>query len=318
MDDMAAVATEPETMSGTATLECRTLVMTYAHLRVRDPCAEARLLTSLSEVGQTSPIIVARDAEGRAVVIDGYRRVRALERLGHDTVEAVVLELHEVDALVYCHRLETSRRRSAVEEGWLLRELCGQRPNLHDIGRALGHSHSWVSRRLALVHALPERVEAAVRGGIIPPDSAMKSLVPLARKNRVHCEQLVESLGSHRITTRQMAQLYAAWRAGDQEQKERIIRAPRLFLRAVEVSTPALPCDEIGWLVRDLGALDEALGRAHESVSRIVESEPPVTHAVRVRRAFRPVAAAWETLRSKMEELDAGPRHADRDLAAAG
>jgi ParB family transcriptional regulator, chromosome partitioning protein len=317
VDDMPAETTEAETTSGTVTLECRTLVRTYAHLRVRDRSAEARLLTSLSEVGQTSPILVARDATQRPVVIDGYRRVYALERLGHDTVTAVVLALPEVEALVYCHRLQTGRRRSAVEEGWLLRELCGQHPNLRDLGRALGHSHSWVSRRLSLVGVLPERVEEAVRRGLLPADSAMKSLVPLARKNSVQCEQLVENLGGERVTTRQVAQLYKAWRAGDEEQKERIVQAPRLFLRAVEASMPAAVGDELGGLLRELDALGEALGHAHESLCRTLAVELAVTHTARVRRAFGPVVTAWETLRSKMEELDAGPRHADGDLAAA-
>jgi ParB/RepB/Spo0J family partition protein len=318
MDNDFATQTEPETMAGTITLECRTLVLTYAHLRVREPNAEARLTASLADRVQMSPVLVVRDADGRAVLIDGYRRVCALLRLRKDTVTAIVLGISEADALAYCHRLATNGRRSALEEGWLVRELNGQGPSLHDIGAALGRSHSWVSRRLALVHALPESVQETVRRGIIPPDSAMKSLVPLARANRAECEQLVLRLGDTRVTTRQMSQLYAALRAGDKEQRERIVQAPLLFLRAVAGRDPKEPKDEIGWLIRELGVTAAALGRVQESFERAVAVDPSVVKNPRVRRAWRPIATTWQTLSSSMEERDAGPGYPRCDLAAAG
>ena len=306
---------EPEIRPGTLTLECRALRMTYAHLRIRDAGAEARLSASMAEVGQRSPVIVVHDLEGSPVLIDGYRRVRVLGRLGQDTVTAVALGLHEADALVYCHRQETSRRRTIVEEGWLLRELRGQGPTLEAIGLSLGRSPSWVSRRLALVSVLPESVEEAMRRGALPAHGAMKSLVPLARANKAHCERLVRALGEGRVTTRQMAQLYAAWRAGDEEQRERIVGAPRLFLRAAAASAPE-PGDELGWLVQKLGAAAQALTRAGESLERAISVDARVVKSARVRRAIRPIEAAWKALHTRMED-DAGPRHAERDLAAA-
>lgn len=308
---------EPETRPGTVTLECRALRMTYAGLRIRDPRAEAHLSASMAEVGQRGPVVVVHDTEGYPVLIDGYRRVRALVRLGQDTVTAVVLGLSEADALVYCHRQQTSRHWSMVEEGWLLRELHGQGPALEVIGLALGKSRSWVSRRMALVCALPESVEEAVQRGRVPADGAMKSLVPLARANRAHCEQLVAALGDGRVTTRQMAQLYAAWRAGDDEQRERIVGAPRLFLRAAAASSPEVG-DELGWLLQKLVVAGEALTRAGESFDRAASVDATVVMSARVRRATRRIQAAWDALHTRMEEDHAGPRHAGGHLAAAG
>jgi ParB family chromosome partitioning protein len=309
--------TEPAPRPGTISLECQALVLRYVNLRIRDAGAEARLGASMAEAGQTSPVIVVHDADGRPVLLDGYRRVRALGQLGNDTVLAILLGLSEADGLVYCHRQETSRRRSVVEEGWLVRELCVQGPTLQAIGVALGRTASWVSRRMALVSALPESAEEAVRSGRVPPHAAMKSLVPLARANKAHCEQLVRALGDQRVTTRQVAQLYAAWRAGDDEVRERIASAPRLFLRAVEASVPE-PGDEIGWLIQKLGVADEALRRTGESLARATSADARVVTSPRVRRAIRTMRAAWEALHSRMEEYDAGPRYADRDLAVAG
>jgi ParB family chromosome partitioning protein len=309
--------TEPAPRAGTISLECRALVLRYVNLRIVDAGAEARLAASMAEAGQTSPVIVVHDADGCPVLLDGYRRVRALGRLGNDTVIALVLGLSEADGLVYCHRQETSRRRSVVEEGWLIRELCVQGPTLHAVGVALGRTASWVSRRMALVSALPKSAEEAVRCGRLPPHAAMKSLVPLARANKAHCEQLVKGLGDQRVTTRQVAHLYAAWRAGDGEVRERIASAPRLFLRAVEASAPE-PGDEIGWLIQKLGVADEVLRRTGESLEQAASADASVVTSPRVRRAIRGMRAAWEALHNRMEEYDAGPRHADCDLAAAG
>jgi ParB-like chromosome segregation protein Spo0J len=321
MDDPGDFAAEPDTEPapppGTITLECRALVLRYVGLRIRDAGAEARLAALMAEAGQTSPVIVVHDADGRPVLLDGYRRVRALGQLGNDTVIAIGLGLSEADGLVYCHRQETSRRRSVVEEGWLVRELLGQGPTLRAIGVALGRTASWVSRRMALVSALPESVEEAVRSGWVPPHAAMKSLVPLARANRPQCEQLVRALGKERVTTREMAQLYAAWRAGDDEVRERIASAPRLFLRAVEASAPE-PGDETGWLIQKLGVAGDALTRTGDGLECAARADAGVLKSARVRRAIRTMTAAWDALHLRMEECDAGSRYADCDLAAAG
>jgi ParB-like chromosome segregation protein Spo0J len=316
-DFAAEPDTEPAPPPGTITLECRALVLRYVGLRIRDAGAEARLAALMAEAGQTSPVIVVHDADGRPVLLDGYRRVRALGQLGNDTVIAIGLGLSEADGLVYCHRQETSRRRSVVEEGWLVRELHGQGPTLRAIGVALGRTSSWVSRRMALVSALPESAEEAVRSGWVPPHAAMKSLVPLARAHRAHCEQLVAALGDGRVTTRQMAHLYAAWRAGDGEQRERIVGAPRLFLRAAEAASPEAG-DELGWLLQKLGVAGEALTRAGESLERAASVDATVVMSARVRRATRRIQTAWDALHTRMEEGHAGPRHAGSHLGAAG
>ena len=64
------------------------LVRRYEALRTRSAIRERRLLASLAEIGQQAPVIVVRDGE-RLVVVDGYKRLRALGRLGHDTVQTI-------------------------------------------------------------------------------------------------------------------------------------------------------------------------------------------------------------------------------------
>ena len=71
-------------------LEFHQLDLRYAHLRVRHPARERRLLASLADTGQQMPIVVVAVPNAAHVVVDGYKRVRGLQRLHRDTVQAVV------------------------------------------------------------------------------------------------------------------------------------------------------------------------------------------------------------------------------------
>src|SRR4030065_398502 len=110
-----------------------------------------------------------RGVDGGYVLIGGYRRVELLRRLGRDTGYAMVLSMDEASALLFAYRLERSGRRSALEEGWLLKELG----SVHGMGRealsrALLRSTSWIRRRLGLVEGLPGAVQDAGRAGWVP------------------------------------------------------------------------------------------------------------------------------------------------------
>ena len=99
-------------------LEFHQLDRRWEHLRVRHPARQRRLLASLAEVGQQTPIVVV-SAEGqtdRFVVIDGYKRIVALGQLGRDTVDAVVWPMSEA-AAVLLDRSRTVRTRNGAGGG---------------------------------------------------------------------------------------------------------------------------------------------------------------------------------------------------------
>ena len=239
-------------------LEFHELDLRYEHLRRRVPEREKRLLASLALTGQQCPIVVVGGDGIRRVVVDGYKRVRALRQLKVDTVAATSWELAEVDALV-CERLmRASGGDDAFEQGWLLREL-EERFGLtqQELAQSFDKSVSWVCRRLSLVKELPEEIQERVRRGELVPHAAMKYLVPLARANRQACLALVESLGKRKPSSRQMGAVYGAWLAGDVAQRERIVADPWLFLRAQEEARRADNAEKppVQQLLGDLGAL---------------------------------------------------------------
>ena len=165
---------------GALQVELHQLTLRYEHLRKRDPRQERALLSSLSEVDQQLPIVVVSEAE-RFVLIDGYKRVRALKRLARDTVRALCWPITEADALL----LERGLRQGsedALDQAWLLAELQERfQWSLEVLARRFEHSKSWVSGRLALLQAMPAPIQEQVRVGSLSAHAAMKYLVPLAR-----------------------------------------------------------------------------------------------------------------------------------------
>src|SRR5512138_493190 len=82
-------------------LEIGQLELRYEKLRKRSARRERQLLASLSEHGQLLPVVVVRaEAAERFVLLDGYKRVRALRRLASDTVRATLWDLPPADGLL--------------------------------------------------------------------------------------------------------------------------------------------------------------------------------------------------------------------------
>jgi ParB family transcriptional regulator, chromosome partitioning protein len=241
-------------------LEHQQLDLRYELLRRRSPERERRLLASLAEKGQQVPIVVVADRDERHVVVDGYKRVRCLKQLKADTVLATSWQLSEVEALILEHLMRESEGGDPFEQGWLLRELrLRSHPTLSQemLAQRFDKTASWVCRRLGLVEDLPEEVQERVRRGLLGPYAAMKYLVPLARANSKACVQLVGALGCRGTSSRQLAALYRAWFAGDEQSRERLLADPWLFLKAQEELKREGPLEKppARALLGDLGAI---------------------------------------------------------------
>lgn len=249
-------------------LEFHQIELRYEGLRRTSAERERRLCGSLAQVGQQAPVVVVAGGDGgRHVLVDGYKRVRALQRLRRDVVSAVCWDLPEMDALLLERLMRAGESESVLEQGWLLRELRDRfHIGLEDLARRFDRSPSWVSRRLALVGELPASVQEKVRVGAIPAHAAMKHLVPLARAKREDCERLCEALAPLRPSTRQIARVCAAFAVGDSRARAVLLGDPGVFLRAQEAAARPAPAAEQSpaqVLLGDLGALGGIARRAH-------------------------------------------------------
>jgi len=268
-------------------LEFHQLDRRWEHLRVRHPQRQRRLLASLADAGQQTPIVVVALAgdTNRYLVIDGYRRIAALEQLGRDTVEAVVWPMSEVEALLLDRSLRVSQQESVLEQGWLLQELEQRFAyGLEDLARRFDRSVSWVSRRLALVELLPEVIQQQVREGKISAHVAMKFLVPMARIEVESCQRMAAIFAQHHCDTRQAGQLYAAWRDGSEAIRKRILEAPDLFLRAQQQSESQNAAPDVPELFRDLEMVVAIVNRAHRRLAGAAVAEMEATQCEAVLR----------------------------------
>jgi ParB/RepB/Spo0J family partition protein len=304
-------------------LEFHRLDLRYESLRKRSPSREARLLASLAEAGQQVPVVVVAGGEGgRLVLVDGYKRVRALVRLRRDVVRAVAWDLAEADALLLERLMRSADGNGALEEGWLLGELRDRfGMTVEELARRFDKSASWVSRRLALVMDLPDEIQEQVRRGEIVAHAAMKHLVPLARANREQAVRMSAALAPHRPTSRQVAALYAAWLGGSAETREALVRDPGLFLRARAAASRPPDAAEQGpaaVLLSDLGALGGVARRALRHLRDGLARRLVPHERDEVRRAAVQARSETDQLftRCEKEVGDARPDDAIRDPAA--
>jgi ParB/RepB/Spo0J family partition protein len=257
-------------------LEFHQLDRRWEHLRVRHPGRQRRLLASLADSGQQTPIVVVA-AEGQAdryVVIDGYKRIAALGQLGRDTVEAVVWPMSEAAAVLLDRSLRLSEHETALEVGWLLAEL-EQRfgYGLDELARRFDRGASWVSRRLALVEVLPEAIQQQVRDGKILAQVALKFLVPAARQSLEDCQRMAAIFDEHLCDTRQAGQLYAAWRKGSPAIRKRILDDPELFFKTQRQAQETAPAGTGAELLRDLEMVVAIVNRAQRRLAGAAATE---------------------------------------------
>ena len=137
-------------------LEFHQLDLRYEHLRRHNPEAERQLLSALADNGQKVPVVVLALGQDRYVLLDGYKRFRALRRLKRDTLQATLWDLEEADALLLERMMRTSEPDGPLEQAWFLCELRDRfRIPPEELARRFDRTASWVSRRLAMVRDYP-------------------------------------------------------------------------------------------------------------------------------------------------------------------
>ena len=297
-------------------VEFQHLDLRYERLRKHHPARERQLLGSLADHGQQVPIVVVRGPGEVRVVIDGYKRVRALQRLARDTVCATEWAVSESEALIVERVMRATPGEDALEQGWLLRELVDRLGlGQEELSRRFDKSKSWVSRRLALVADLPAAIQDTVRQGKLAAHAAMKYFVPLARANEEVAVMLAAKAATLRLSTRQVGVLYVGYVSGSARTRELVLQDPRIFLRVHQEAqqkrdAPQGPVKEIEG---ELGALGGIARRLHRKLQQGLwrkllpcEHEEIRSHVQRARADVQTCLANFDE-----EQGDAGPEHAN-------
>jgi ParB family transcriptional regulator, chromosome partitioning protein len=213
-------------------LDLHRLELRFAVTRISDALAVQRLADSMEEHGQLVECIAAGEpADVGPVLIDGYRRVAALRRLGRDTAQVQCWGCPVAQALAQVLARAGSRAFMPLEEALLLRELIDAHGlTQRDAARQCARDVSWVQRRLMLLGALPEALLQAVRDARVSSWAATRVFVPLARANSEHAQRLLAGVQAQRLSTRELCTWFEHYQGAPHAQRQRMVEHPRLFI----------------------------------------------------------------------------------------
>lgn len=307
-------------------LDLHRLDLRFAGSRLVEPRAVARMAQSIERCGQIVPCIVVAASGGAGaealVLVDGYRRVAALHRLGRDTASVEQWGCDLTEALLGVLARNQDRRFAIIEEALLLRELVqGLGLSQHAVAQRCGRDVSWISRRLHLLSGLPDAALAAVRGGTLSSWAANRVVAPLARANTEHAARLLAALTATPLTTRELQCWFEHYQQAARGVRERMVSQPRLFLDAVQANQARRAGERLhggpeGECISDLRCLEAVIARLRKRVATLRPVPPPlIAAAPRLRAAIGALTTALE--REDMHDPDRDP-HRGAQLAGAG
>jgi ParB/RepB/Spo0J family partition protein len=282
----------------------------FAHTRVHRPESVRRLIASLEAVGQQVPLILVERGE-RLVLVDGYRRWDALGRLGRDIVQGVVWQCGLAEALAQVLARHQARPFEPIEQAWLLMAMQAEGMSQRAMAECVGKDPSWVNRRLALLAALSEPVQEAVREGVISTWAASRVLVPLARANAADAEALLAHLRIEPLSTRALAIWLEQYRQSNSTGRARLLAHPHLLIRSLEAGADDPPSDPEGQWLAELERVRRHILRLRRTLAALLEPSPTPQTWQALRTAVAKTTQALEHLRQPLQE------DCDADRAAA-
>ena len=217
-------------------LDLHRLDLRFAASRLAEPHAVARLAESIERCGQIVPCIVVAIPGGEGggadalVLIDGYRRVAALRRLGRDTagVEQWSCDLTQARCWACWHAHD--RPFASIEQALLLRALMADQSCRSTTWRD-GAGATWLGSAGAC-NAVG--VAGCGAGGGARWQTvgwaANRVVVPLARANAEHAERLLVALVQTPLTTRELRRWFERYQQAPRGVRERMVSQPRLFI----------------------------------------------------------------------------------------
>ena len=206
-------------------IEISSLDLRYAHLRLRSPGQEARLLSSIAQRG-IEEALEGVDHAGTAVLLNGFKRYRCACKLGIEIVPYTALSEDEGTAIVALLRISNSKGLSILEQAGFIDELrTSHRYGVAEIADLLSRSKAWVSMRTGLISEMTERIRQALFRGAFPVYSYMYTLRQFMRMNSVSKEQIEEfvvALSGQSLSVREIEQLAHGYFRGPESFREQV------------------------------------------------------------------------------------------------
>ncbi len=193
-------------------------------LRLRNESRTLQVERSMKVHGQLQPV-VARVHKGGIQLIDGFKRLSAAEVLVMDTLQCRLLEVDEPQAKVMLLSYNRTNQTMEVwEEAMILRSLQeGSDLDQRRLAKVVGHSPSWVSRRLSLISKVDEDICADIRMGVLS-SSHGRALMRLPRGNQSAVARVIKQYGLSSRLSNRLVDHYLG--AESEEDRQRLLKDP--------------------------------------------------------------------------------------------
>lgn len=207
----------------------------YRRYRLADVAAEEAMARSLRQYGQMSPV-TACWRDGRAELLDGFKRQAAASRASWPTLSVRVLEADERAAKAAIVGLNgVGRRANELEEAWIVQALVREDGLSQVEAAALLDKHkSWVCRRLALLERLCGEAQADLRLGLLSPGLA-RQLTRLPTGNQA---AVLTTARRESLTMAEVQGVVDLLRGATPEQQTQLLSEPRVALMQAEGVPP--------------------------------------------------------------------------------
>ena len=195
---------------------------------------------SMKAHGQLQPVIARVHEEG-VQLIDGYKRVAAAENLMMDTLQCRLLEVDEQQAKILIIGYNRMNQSMEVwEEALVLKDLLERHDvDQRQLAKLVGHSPSWVSRRLSLISKIDEEVSSLIRMGVLTSRHA-RALMRLPRGNQIDIARII---GDFHLSSRLSERLVDAYLEAKDEHEQRMLLEHPEYVLWHQYDLPEHPYD---------------------------------------------------------------------------
>lgn len=216
-------------------LEINQLQLSLEKLRRHPSSAYLKMADSIMHYSQLMPIIAVPDQKQGLILVDGYLRVRALQKLGDDRCLGEIWECDLATALLLRLRGTREKHLEAIEEANILDVLHHELGlSQNEIAKRVARDVSWVNRRLSLLKDLPSIVRESHYQGLLSTWIITRVIQPLARANEEHANQLVAHLNKYPHSTRDIQLFFKHYESSNKEVRNRMISEPTLFFESLQ------------------------------------------------------------------------------------
>lgn len=208
----------------TEELEIGMIGTQYAKLRIVKPRSEIAMEKSIRQFGQMQPIVCVEQSD-RYELVDGFKRQRAMQKLGKKRLTARIADKMPT-RLCKALIVQLNQRSLSInelEEALVIKSLHREEKLRQvEIAVLFGRDKSWVSRRLALVEKVHEEVQEHIMLGLVP----MLTGRELSRLPRGNQEQTLACVLKYRLSSRETAKLVKYLLSRPRWEYEAILRNP--------------------------------------------------------------------------------------------